>query len=97
MSTSLALVGLITTVLGFVWVFYIFKLIGLISKRDKNSNDTSGFSLLFQSFVHILGFKWKHDSLSEIKALCKKMRYMLVSYMALFIYLIVSILNLANA
>ena len=97
MSTSLALVGLVTTILGFVWVFYMFKLISLITKRDKNSMDSSGFSLFFQSFGHILGFKWKHDNLSEIKALCKRMRYVLVTYMALFTYLIVSILNLANA
>jgi hypothetical protein len=97
MNTSLVLVSLVTTILGFVWIFYIFKLIGLISKRDKNKNETSGTRLFFQSFGHILGLKWKHNYLLEIKALCKKMRYVLITYIALFIYLIVSILNLANA
>lgn len=97
MSTSLVIAGLVSTILGFVWLFYIFKLIGLISNRDKNLSDVSGIGLFFQSFGHILGFKWKQDSFPQIKGLCKKMRYVLVAYMVLFTYLIVSILNLANA
>jgi len=97
MNTVVIFAGLAGTILGFMWVYYIFKLIGLIGNRESSLNSTSGISLFFSSLGHIVGSKWKHDDFLEIKSHCVKMRFVLFPFMASFTFLTVYMFNLANA